>query len=114
MAVVLRFARRGSKKRPYYWCVAADKRAPRDGKFLEKLGTYNPLLSKDDPNRTTFVAERVQYWLDNGAKPSDTVHRLLHKAGVVSTKPSHPTVPKKSKKKADVQADAADTAGDAA
>ena len=82
MATRIRLARGGSKKRPYYRIVAADARAPRDGRFIEKLGTYNPLLSKDNPERVTLVTERVQYWLDQGALPTDRVLRFLDAAGL--------------------------------
>ncbi len=83
MAMKIRLARGGSKKRPFYRIVAADSRAPRDGRFVEKLGTYNPLLPKDDPNRVRMNLERVQYWLGQGAKPTDRVSRFLEAAGVL-------------------------------
>ncbi len=82
MAVHLRLARGGSKKRPFYRLVAADVRAPRDGAFIEKLGTYNPLLARDDINRFSYDAERVKYWIGVGAKPTETVARFLRKDGV--------------------------------
>jgi small subunit ribosomal protein S16 len=82
MAVKLRLARGGSKKRPFYRIVAADVRAPRDGRFIEKLGTLNPLLPKDNAERVTLVTERIQYWLDQGAQPTDRVLRLLDEAGL--------------------------------
>jgi len=82
MAMKIRLARGGSKKRPHYSIVATDSRMPRDGRFLEKLGTYNPLLAKDDENRVTMDAERVKYWLSHGAQPTDRVSRFLEAAGV--------------------------------
>ena len=82
MAMKIRLARGGSKKRPFYRIVAADARAPRDGRFIEKLGTYNPLLPKDNPDRVTLVTERIQYWLDQGALPTDRVMRFLDAAGL--------------------------------
>ncbi|HLS58390.1 MAG TPA: 30S ribosomal protein S16 [Paracoccaceae bacterium] len=82
MAMKIRLARGGSKKRPHYSIVAADSRMPRDGRFLEKLGTYNPLLPKDDENRVKINLERVQYWLSHGAQPTDRVARFLEAAGL--------------------------------
>ncbi|WP_211641451.1 30S ribosomal protein S16 [Loktanella sp. SALINAS62] len=81
MAMKIRLARGGSKKRPYYSIVAADSRMPRDGRFKEKLGTYQPMLSKDDENRVRMDMERVQYWLGQGAEPTDRVARMLEAAG---------------------------------
>lgn len=82
MAMKIRLARGGSKKRPYYSIVAADSRMPRDGRFLEKLGTYNPLLPKDSEDRIKMNMERVQHWLGQGAQPTDRVARFLEAAGV--------------------------------
>ncbi|EFL89563.1 30S ribosomal protein S16 [Ahrensia sp. R2A130] len=82
MATKIRLARGGSKKRPFYRIVAADTRSPRDGRFIEKLGTYNPLLAKDSPERVTMDAERIQHWLDHGALPTDRVARFLDAAGI--------------------------------
>ena len=81
MAVAIRMSRGGSKKRPYYKIVVADVCAPRDGKFIERIGSYNPLLAKDDEKRVVLDAERAKHWLDNGAKPSDRVSRFLDAAG---------------------------------
>ena len=86
MAMKIRLARGGSKKRPFYRVVAADSRMPRDGRFIEKLGTYNPLLPKDSEERVKLDMERVQYWLDQGAQPSDRVSRFLEAAGVLAKK----------------------------
>ena len=82
MAVSLRLSRGGSKKRPYYKIVVANSRAPRDGKYLEQVGTYNPLLAKDDENRVRLVEDRVRYWIGVGAQPTDRVARMLDKAGI--------------------------------
>ncbi|EPX79556.1 30S ribosomal protein S16 [Salipiger mucosus] len=82
MAMKIRLARGGSKKRPHYSIVASDSRMPRDGRFLEKLGTYNPLLPKDDERRVQMNIERVQAWMDHGAQPTDRVARFLEAAGV--------------------------------
>ena len=82
MAMKIRLARGGTKKRPHYSIVAADSRMPRDGRFIEKLGTYNPLLPKDSEDRVKMNMERVQYWLDQGAQPTDRISRFLEAAGV--------------------------------
>ena len=84
MAMKIRLARGGSKKRPHYSIVASDSRMPRDGRFLEKLGTYNPLLAKDSEERVKMNMERVQYWLGQGAQPTDRVARFLEAAGVLA------------------------------
>lgn len=86
MAMKIRLARGGSKKRPFYRIVAADSRMPRDGRFIEKLGTYNPLLAKDDEARVVMNMERVQYWLSEGAQTTDRVSRMLEAAGVLEKK----------------------------
>ena len=82
MAVAIRLARGGAKKRPYYRIVVADSRTPRDGRFIEKLGTYNPLLAKDSPERVKLDADRISHWLSVGAQPSDRVARFLDAAGI--------------------------------
>ncbi len=82
MSVAIRLSRGGSKKRPYYKVVVSNSRAPRDGKYLEQLGTYNPLLAKDDVARVRLTEDRVRYWLGVGAQPTDRVARLLDKAGI--------------------------------
>ncbi|MBO9464162.1 30S ribosomal protein S16 [Pelagimonas phthalicica] len=86
MAIKIRLARGGSKKRPFYRIVAADSRMPRDGRFIEKLGTYNPLLPKDSEERVKMDIERVQYWLGEGAQVTDRVSRFLEAADVVAKK----------------------------
>ncbi len=81
MAVVIRLARHGAKKKPFYRIVVADSESPRDGKYLENVGTYDPLF---DPAKVTLKSERIKYWIDQGAKPSDTVRSLLKKEGFFS------------------------------
>jgi small subunit ribosomal protein S16 len=83
MAVVLRLSRGGSKKRPYYRIVVADERSPRDGKYIEKIGNYDPRLPKDSEDRVKIDAERAKHWLSVGAQPSDRVARFLDAAGVL-------------------------------
>ncbi|QKS00901.1 30S ribosomal protein S16 [Sphingomonas sp. CL5.1] len=82
MALSIRLSRGGSKKRPYYRIVVADARSPRDGKFIEKIGNYNPLLKKDDEKRIVLDADRAKHWLGVGAQPTDRVARFLDAAGV--------------------------------
>ena len=82
MAVAIRLSRGGAKKRPYYRIVVADSRSARDGKYLEQIGTYNPVLAKDNPDRVKFNEERARYWLGVGAQASDRVARFLDAAGI--------------------------------
>ncbi|KTE21213.1 30S ribosomal protein S16 [Sphingopyxis sp. H050] len=82
MATSIRLSRGGSKKRPYYKIVVADSRSPRDGRFIERLGSYNPLLAKDNPERVKLDTERAAHWLSVGAQPTDRVARFLDAAGV--------------------------------
>jgi small subunit ribosomal protein S16 len=82
MALSIRLSRGGSKKRPYYRIVVADARSPRDGRFIEKIGTYNPLLAKDDAARVKLDEDRARYWLGVGAQVTDRVARFLDAAGV--------------------------------
>lgn len=82
MAISMRLSRGGSKKRPYYRIVIADARSPRDGKFIEKIGTYNPLLAKDDEKRIVLDGDRAKHWLSVGAQPTDRVARFLDVAGI--------------------------------
>jgi len=82
MSVSLRLSRGGSKKRPFFRIVAADIRSPRDGKYLVRLGTYNPMKTKDDPERINLNIERIKYWLSVGAKPTDRVTKFLAKQGL--------------------------------
>ena len=82
MSVSIRLARGGAKKRPYYRIVVANSRAPRDGAFIEKIGSYNPLLAKDDANRVVIDTERAKHWLTVGAQPTDRVARFFDAAGI--------------------------------
>lgn len=84
MPLKIRLSRAGAKKRPYYRIVVADSRSPRDGRFIERLGTYDPLLPRDHVERVRLKAERVQHWLSAGARPTDRVHRFLDAAGVLA------------------------------
>ncbi len=86
MSMKIRLARGGSKKRPFYSIVATDSRNPRDGRFLEKLGTYNPLLARDSEDRVRMNMDRVKHWLGLGAQPTDRIARMLEAAGVVEKK----------------------------
>lgn len=83
MALKIRLARAGAKKRPFYRIVVADSRSPRDGRFIERLGTYNPLLKRDDPNRVTLNEDRIRHWLGHGARPTDRVARFLGSAEII-------------------------------
>lgn len=83
MALKIRLARGGAKKRPFYRIVVADVRSPRDGRYIERLGTFNPLLPKEHAERVTLNQERIQHWLGQGAKPTDRVARFLDTAGLV-------------------------------
>lgn len=95
MALRIRLARRGSKKRPVYSIVVAPHTSARDGKFVEKVGSYSPLLANDHPSRIVLNDERIKYWLSVGAKPSERVELFLGKAGLVDM-PEQPNRPKKS------------------
>jgi small subunit ribosomal protein S16 len=86
MSMKIRLARGGSKKRPHYSIVATDSRMPRDGRFLEKLGTYDPMLAKDNEGRIKMDLERVKHWLGQGAQPTDRVARMLEAAGALPKK----------------------------
>lgn len=98
MALKIRLARGGTKKRPHYRIVVADIRAPRDGRFLEKVGAYDPLISKDDPRRVMLQEDRVRYWYERGARPTDRVARFLDVAGIAVRKPRNN--PQKAKPRA--------------
>ena len=89
MSVKIRLARGGSKKRPYYRIVVADIRSPRDGRFIEKVGSWNPILPKDSEDRVTLNEERIKYWLSVGAQPTDRVMRFLDQAGLAKRKASN-------------------------
>jgi small subunit ribosomal protein S16 len=83
MSLKIRLSRGGAKKRPFYRIVVADSRSPRDGRFIERIGVYNPMLKREDPNRIQFNEERVRHWLSNGATPSDRVARFLGAADII-------------------------------
>lgn len=100
MPTVIRLARGGAKKAPFYRIVAADSRKPRDGQFIERLGTFNPLAPKDSASRVVLNAERAKYWLGVGAQPSDRVNKLLVDAGLAKPR-SVEGKPQKGRKKAD-------------
>ncbi|PZO86816.1 MAG: 30S ribosomal protein S16, partial [Micavibrio aeruginosavorus] len=99
MALAIRLSRGGRKNRPHYSIVVADKRYPRDGRFIEKVGTYNPLLKKDDANRVTLNEERIKYWISQGAQATDRVAIFLGKAGVTAM-PEQKNNPKKAEQSA--------------
>jgi small subunit ribosomal protein S16 len=104
MSVVLRMARAGTKKRPFYHIVVADSRAPRDGRFIERLGYYNPLMPKDNQDRLKFDVEKAKAWIAKGAQPSDRVKRFLDAAGVLKREPRNNPVraiPRKERKAAE-------------
>jgi small subunit ribosomal protein S16 len=101
MPVVIRMARAGTKKRPFYHIVAADSRAPRDGRFIERLGYFNPLLPKDKEDRLKLDLDKVKDWMKKGAQPSDRVMRFLDKAGVAKREARNnpeKAVPRKERK----------------
>ncbi|MEM9579174.1 MAG: 30S ribosomal protein S16 [Pseudomonadota bacterium] len=117
MAMKIRLARGGSKKRPFYRIVAADSRMPRDGRYIEKLGTYNPLLPKDSEERVKMNVERVQYWLGQGAQTTDRVARMLEAAGLAEktdrNNPKKAEPGKKAQERAEEKAAKAAEAADA-
>ena len=84
MALKIRLARAGAKKRPYYRLVVADSRSPRDGRFIEKVGTYNPMVSREHPDRLRLIEDRVKHWLATGALPTDRVARFLSDKGLIA------------------------------
>jgi small subunit ribosomal protein S16 len=102
MGLKIRLTRGGAKKRPFYSIVVADSRSPRDGRFIEKLGTYNPMLDKGHPERVVMKSERIEHWLKVGALPSERVQRFLGDAGLAAKPPIHER-PKKSAPRAKAQ-----------
>ena len=102
MSLKIRLARGGAKKRPHYRIVVADSRMPRDGRYIERLGTYDPLLAKDDDKRVDLKEERIRYWLDKGAKPTDRGATFLGKAEIIPM-PAQRNNPEKAKPKAKAQ-----------
>ena len=109
MSVSIRLSRGGSKKRPYYKVVVSNSRAPRDGKYLEQVGTYNPLLAKDDESRVRLTEDRIRYWIGVGAQPTDRVARMLDKAGIkertATNNPNKAEPGKKAKDRAEEKAE---------
>jgi small subunit ribosomal protein S16 len=87
LSLKIRLTRAGAKKRPYYRIVVADSRSPRDGRFIEKVGAYDPMKTRDDPARVTLETEKVQAWLAKGAQPTDRVLRFLDAAGLMKREP---------------------------
>lgn len=100
MALKIRLSRGGSKARPYYRIVIADARAPRDGRFIERVGSYNPMLPKDHPERLIFNEERLTYWYGVGARPTDRVARFMDQLNLCNVKHSIPQQTKQDKPKA--------------
>ena len=111
MSLKIRLTRGGAKKRPYYRIVVADARAPRDGRFIEKVGAYDPMKPKDDPARVTLEAEKIQDWLAKGAQPTDRVLRFLDAAGLLKrparNNPQKAIPGKKAQERAAAKAEAA-------
>ena len=116
MALKIRLARGGAKKRPFYRIVVAEASAPRDGRYVERVGTYNPMVPKDHDQRLTLNGERITYWMGQGAQPTERVHKMLATAGLAAA-PVIRDQPKKSapgKKRAEREAEAAEAAAAAA
>lgn len=107
MAVKMRLSRGGTKKRPYYYVVVAHGTAPRDGRYIEQIGTFDPMLKKDDPNRIKLIDDRIKHWLSVGAQPTDRVMRLLDIKGFAKRTASNNPEKAKPKKKAQERAAAA-------
>ena len=117
MPVVIRMARAGTKKRPVYHIVVADSRAPRDGRFIERLGFFNPLLAKDHKDRLKLDLDKVKAWMVKGALPTDRVSRFLDEAGIMKREPHknpEKAIPRKERKAAAEEATKVAEAGEAA
>jgi small subunit ribosomal protein S16 len=118
MSLKLRLARAGAKKRPYYRIVVADSRSPRDGRFIDKVGTYDPMKPKDDAGRIILESEKIQAWLAKGAQPTDRVLRFLDAAGLAKREarnnPEKAVPGKKAQERAEARAAKAAPAGEAA
>ena len=115
MSLKIRLTRGGAKKRPYYRIVVADARSPRDGRFIEKIGHFNPLLPKDNPERQKIDEERAKHWLKSGAQPTDRVLRFLDKAGLKKREArNNPEKALPGKKRTEREAAAAEAAAKAA
>lgn len=113
MALKIRLMRVGAKKQPHYRIIVADSRSPRDGRFIERVGTYHPMLKRDDANRIAFNEERVRYWMSKGALPTDRVARFLGRANIIPA-PKFTVGVNKAKKKAEEAAKAAQAAAEKA
>jgi small subunit ribosomal protein S16 len=115
MSVKIRLARGGAKKRPYYYIVVAHTASPRDGRYIEQIGTFNPMLKKDDENRVKLDLERAKYWVGVGAQPTDRVARFLDANGLLKRTPSNnPDKAKPKKKRVEREAAQAEKAKKAA
>jgi len=114
MSLKIRLTRAGAKKRPFYRIVIADSRYPRDGRFIEIVGTWNPILPKNDPKRVSLETERIQHWMSKGAQPTDRVLRFLDAAGLAKRSPRNNPDKAKPGKKAQERVDAAAAAADKA
>lgn len=114
MALKIRLARGGAKKRPFYRIVIADTRSPRDGRFIEKIGSFNPLLPKDNAERVTLDVERAKHWLSVGALPTDRVSRFLNDAGLIQREARNNPTKAKPKAKAQERLEAARMAAEEA
>lgn len=114
MSVKIRLSRGGAKKRPYYYIVVATSDAPRDGRYIEQIGTFDPMLKKDNPERVKLNADRAKHWLSVGAQPTDRVARILDAASLMKRTPSNNPDKAKPKKKAQERAAAAIAAADKA
>jgi len=119
MALKIRMTRAGAKKRPHYRIVVADSKSPRDGRFIERLGTYDPMLGKENPNRVVLNSERIKHWLSVGAQPSERVQRFLHSAElgpapVIRETPQKSAPKKKAQERLKAAAEAAAAAESAA
>jgi small subunit ribosomal protein S16 len=110
MAAKIRLSRGGAKKRPYYYVVVAHSASPRDGRYIEQVGTFDPMLKKDNPERVKLNLERCKHWLSVGAQPTDRVQRLLDAAGLLKREPRNNPEKAKPKKKAQERAAAAEKA----
>ena len=115
MAVKIRLSRGGAKKRPYYYIVVAEAAAPRDGRYIEQIGTHNPMLPKDHADRVKLDLDRAKHWLSVGAQPTDRVARFLDKAGLLKREArNNPEKAKPGKKRLEREAAAAEAAAKAA
>ena len=115
MSVKLRLSRGGAKKRPYYYIVVANSASPRDGRYIEQIGTFDPMLKKDSPDRVKLNVDRARHWLTVGAQPTDRVARFLDAAGLMKrSAPNNPDKAKPKKKAQERAAAAADKAAKAA